>query len=44
LDAIIEKRDTMPAVVFIRSMLTTPIYLDRFQDLITKHTSAEEEV
>jgi hypothetical protein len=34
----------MPPEVFIRRMLTTPIFFDRFEDLITMHTSAEEEV
>lgn len=43
LDLIVAHRETMPPEVFIRRMLTTPIYFDRFEDLITMHTSAEEE-
>ena len=44
LDLIVARRETMAPEVFIRRMLTTPIYFDRFEDLITMHTSAEEEV
>lgn len=44
LDLIVAHRETMAPEVFIRRMLTTPIYFDRFEDLITMHTSAEEEV